>query len=514
MLNKITWEGTIGLEFSSFTQKTYDEVLDTDPSSPNYVGTFKEAKEKYFDYLQAKGRGEDVKNPFTIFNLKDRDYSDEYIRAYLGSRDINLMGSNNDIEVEFVPDIKINIDEKYESKLNHSTDQFIKNNIRIGLKAEQTSGSFEFDINKQFQEESKAAIETYKDPFSVYSDCNIYIEPSSKLDKVFIEVTNDKDPNMFISDIIKIDPTLGIAHNYSFNIYLQNMIDAYTCDYDLDEITQKMQYEKENGNFYEGKLLRCTGKDPMNWNFNPEGTIQFSSWLEFKKADLHQTNYYRYCDPDKITFKEFKEKGKTLPVYFLNKDKLQEWKDNTISPTGEMEKNCYPYGASLNIDTYDHNVKLIGEAALYELCDVLASNEALSVNATYDATDNIKYYFDQDFEVFNLKDYGNEIGGSFIYRNLEFEFDYDPQTEEIKLLHFDYSVEDDKTGYYKQIPLPELMKNPAIQEMLIDQIDLQVNTFIAENRYGSLDEMLKAAESKATKGISSRSEKSKDDLEM
>ena len=40
------------------------------------------------------------------------------------------------------------------------------------------------------------------------------------------------------------------------------------------------------------------------------------------------------------------------------------------------------------------------------------------------------------------------------------------------------------------------------------------DTFIAENRYGSLDEMLKAAESKATKGISSIREKSKDDLEL
>ena len=252
MLNKISWEGTINVEFDSFTQKAYNEVLDTDPASPNYVGTFKEAKEKYFDYLQAKGRGENVKNPFTIFNLKDRDYSDEYIRAYLGSGDVNFMGSNNDIKVGFVPDIKINIDEKYESKLERGTALFIKDNIRIGLEAEQASSSFEFDINKKLQERSEIAMKEYKDPASIYHHYNVYIAPSSKLDKVFIEVTNDTDPNMFISDIIKIDPSLDIATNYSFNSYLQNMIDAYIKDKDFDEIAQKIQYEKENGNFYEG----------------------------------------------------------------------------------------------------------------------------------------------------------------------------------------------------------------------------------------------------------------------
>lgn len=507
MSNKITWKGNVGVEFNSFTQKAYNEVLETDPASPNYVGPFKDIQAKYFEYLQAKGRGEDVNNPISIHNLKNINHKNNFFeKEYLGT---NICCQDKSTAYTLNSDIKLTVNDDYETKLVYNTVKGIKDLIKEAVKANITSGSFEIDLKQEFQKNIKEETDKLS-TYGTCENCNIYMELTSKLNKAFLEITNSEDPNMFISDIVEVDPTLG---KLPYTVFTER-INAYKEDIDLEEAAKINIYEKENGNFYEGKLLRCTGKDPMNWNFNPEGTIQFSSWLEFKKADLHQTNYYRYCDPDKITFKEFKEKGKTLPVYFLNKDKLQEWKDNTISPTGEMEKNCYPYGASLNIDTYDHNVKLIGEAALYELCDVLASNEALSVNATYDATDNIKYYFDQDFEVFNLKDYGNEIGGSFIYRNLEFEFDYDPQTEEIKLLHFDYSVEDDKTGYYKQIPLPELMKNPAIQEMLIDQIDLQVNTFIAENRYGSLDEMLKAAESKATKGISSRSEKSKDDLEL
>ena len=71
MSNKITWKGNVGVEFNSFTQKAYNEVLETDPASPNYVGPFKDIQAKYFEYLQAKGRGEDVNNPISIHNLKN-----------------------------------------------------------------------------------------------------------------------------------------------------------------------------------------------------------------------------------------------------------------------------------------------------------------------------------------------------------------------------------------------------------------------------------------------------------
>ena len=507
MSNKITWKGNVGVEFNSFTQKAYNEVLETDPASPNYVGPFKDIQAKYFEYLQAKGRGEDVNNPISIHNLKNINHKNNFFeKEYLGT---NICCQDKSTAYTLNSDIKLTVNDDYETKLVYNTVKGIKDLIKEAVKANITSGSFEIDLKQEFQKNIKEETDKLS-TYGTCENCNIYMELTSKLNKAFLEITNSEDPNMFISDIVEVDPTLG---KLPYTVFTER-INAYKEDIDLEEAAKINIYEKENGNFYEGKLLRCTGKDPMNWNFSPICEMSFSSCLQFLKHDLNQTNYHRYCNPDKITFKEFKEKGTALPVYYLNKEKLQEWKKCIIGPDGDINKNIEPYAASLNINTYDHNVKIIGEKIFYELCDFLASEPALLVTATYDATDNIKHFFDQDFEVFNMKDYGDEIGGSFIYRNLEFEFDYNIKEGELNLLYFDYTIEDPETGYYKQLELPPLMKNPAIQEMLIDQIDLQVNNFIAENRYGSLDEMLKAAEEKSSKSISSRSEKSKDDLEL
>ena len=184
---------------------------------------------------------------------------------------------------------------------------------------------------------------------------------------------------------------------------------------------------------------------------------------------------------------------------------------NKLDVIYDIDKNGFRI--HLDIDKCDHFKKTIGSKNLNNVFNKLVDSEKTSISVNVDMSDNIKHYLDQDFEVFNLKDYGDEIGGSFIYRNLEFEFDYNPSTEEINLMYFDYFIEDNETGYYKQLELPELMKNPAIQDMLVDQIDLQVNNFIAENRYGSLDDMLAAAEAKSKETISKET-KVKDELEL
>ena len=506
MLNKISWEGNVYLEFDSFTQKAYNEVLDTDPASPNYVGPYKKVQEKYFEYLEAKGRGEDVKSPITIFNLKDSDYKDEYIRAYLGSFDKEHIGLKKDIAIKYIPDIKLTIDEDYETKLRPNTTLGIKNPIRDSLKTNKLFGSFEVDLNKELQENVKEMSDRLT-KYGTCEDCNFYVELTSKLDKAFFEITNNKDPNMFISETIQIDPTIKINDTSFFT----ERIVAYKNDIDFDEMKQQEKLERENGNFYKGKLLRCENKDPMAWNFNPKFEVSLTAHANFKSSDLNKTTYYKYCNPDKISFKDFKWM-KAIPISSLNERAIKEWKSHIIA--NNEVKDDYPFRSHMSFSTYDWNVSVIGEKNLLKLCDDLANAaEEFKVEKTIDMSDSIKYYFDQDFEVFNLKDYGDEIGGSFIYSNLEFEFDYNPKTEEINLMYFDYKIEDNETGYYKQLELPPLMKNPAIQDMLIDQIDLQVNNFIAENRYGSLDDMLAAAEMKS-KGTIGKETKSKDEMEL
>ena len=169
----------------------------------------------------------------------------------------------------------------------------------------------------------------------------------------------------------------------------------------------------------------------------------------------------------------------------------------------------------MNINTsFLQDLDLLGRKNLSSMFDQVVESGKKNTSVSVDMSDNIKHYFDQDFEVFNMRDYGDEIGGSFIYRNLELEFDYKPDTCELSLYQFDYETEDPETGYYKQIKLPPFLQNELVQDMIADQIDLQVNNFIAENRYGSLDEMLKAAEEKTAKTVCSKTEKSKDDLEL
>ena len=250
----------------------------------------------------------------------------------------------------------------------------------------------------------------------------------------------------------------------------------------------------------------------MDWNFDTKPDVTLYGCATFKAVEIHQTAYYRYCDPDKITFSDFKGFQK-FPLNVLNKRAIEEFKALLNFHPEIYDVKREHFFAQLNVGDYNHDTYAIGTKNLDKIIDKLIESGKMQNTVTLDMSENIKHYLDQDFTVFNMKDYGDEIGGSFIYRNLEFEFDYNHKTGELDLLYFDYKTEDPKTGYYKQLELPPLMKNPAIQDMLIDQIDLQVNNFIAENRYGSLDEMLAAAELKSKETISKET-KSKDEMEL
>ena len=507
----VEWEGNFYIELFPFTQKSYDEFLITDPSDPNYAGSFKELRPKYFEYLQAKGRGEDVKSPINILNTKEfSHHSRSDIDDYLRPTRCLYGGKNAELEMYFLPDIKLKSD-RTEGKLAYASPVAIKEEIRKELYIGNTAGSFTFDksinleeINKNLQREK-----WFPDDFEVY------LEWSNRPNRLFAEIRDNKENCLvsFTYDISSSFLSRDIHIDRMLENTIKNQINAYIQDFDYDEFKKEKSYSIINGNYYESKMQDILGEhNPMDWNFDAKPDVTLYGCATFKAAEIHQTAYYRYCDPDKITFSDFKGFQK-FPLNVLNKRAIEEFKSLITFHPKIYDVKREHFFAQLNVGDYNHDTYAIGTKNLDKIIDKLIESGKMQNTVTLDMSENIKHYLDQDFTVFNMKDYGDEIGGFFIYRNLEFEFDYNHKTGELDLLYFDYKTEDPETGYYKQLELPPLMKNPAIQDMLIDQIDLQVNNFIAENRYGSLDEMLAAAELKSKETISKET-KSKDEMEL
>ena len=506
----VEWEGNLYVEITPFTFSAYNELLVTDPSAPNLFGSFLELQTKYFDYLEAKGRGEDVKSPITIFDTKEFFYHKRSdIDDFLTLSDNFVYNRDSNYKMSFIPDIKLKSD-KTEGHLTYNSPPKIKDEIRKALYDKKTSGSFEFDKEINIPELNKNLYDYYRFPI----DYKVNLEWSNRADRLFAEILNDKDECVVTFTYDKKSSFLScdINSDLDFKKEAAGQLNAYIKDIDFNDIRKAERYTQNHGNYLESKMKEATNPDPMTWNFNNVSEVSLNAWLQLKRYDINKTTYYKYCNPDKISFREFQALEK-IPLGILNNRTINEFKMmiNKLDVIYDIDKNGFRI--HLDIDKCDHFKKTIGSKNLNNVFNKLVDSEKTSISVNVDMSDNIKHYLDQDFEVFNLKDYGDEIGGSFIYRNLEFEFDYNPSTEEINLMYFDYFIEDNETGYYKQLELPELMKNPAIQDMLVDQIDLQVNNFIAENRYGSLDDMLAAAEAKSKETISKET-KVKDELEL
>ena len=540
----VEWKGNIYIELFPFNQKNYETCLITDPADPNYLGTFKEVKDKFFNYLQAKGRGEDVKSPISLQNLKSSPRAMQAIYRELGSKkDINFAYDNeNSVILKLDTDIelksgnlegKLTSNSSVKSKMLDELFNTDPTTYYISYNGK-TSGSFEYDRNfdlEYFNEE-------LHDREIIPEDYSVYLEYSETSEKIFGEILNDK--NECLQSFTFEPQESFLSRNYSIdiplvpkNIYLCPLIKeitdqlyAYINDKDIDEMKQEQAYEKEHGNFYKAMLKEKAifASDPyyndpvLGEDSKPSFNCTLAMAAFFKSKELHQGTYYKYCDPDKISFKEFKNEAIHDGIAFCNLNK------HTQDYAKELLLNCKklyyrddgPFRFHImNINTsFLQDLDLLGRKNLSSMFDQVVESGKKNTSVSVDMSDNIKHYFDQDFEVFNMRDYGDEIGGSFIYRNLELEFDYKPDTCELSLYQFDYETEDPETGYYKQIELPPFLQNELVQDMLTDQIDLQVNNFIAENRYGSLDDMLKAAEEKTAKTVCSKTEKSKDDLEL
>ena len=542
----VEWKGNVYIELYPFNQKIYDFCLVTDPTDPNYVGDFKEVQKKFYEYLQAKGRGENVKSPITINNLKS---GSEFTRTiFINSfhpKDIVLpYDSKNYATMSIDADIELKSG-KFEGKLTYDSPISIKNQILNELMYNdssafkiiptgKTSGSFEYDryinvesVNKQLKELDSFLFDCY----------SVYLEPSETSEIIFGEIRDEnenclqsftfKPEESFLSyDQIKSIPSIfSSIRPHSITEEIINQLNAYIKDKDIDEFKQEQEYEREYGNFYKPIMETCSElcMDPFNdtilaINRDPIFKYEINANACFKSKNINQATYYRYCNPDKISFKDFKDNASHNGIALCNLNKKAQEEAKNVFINSKTLFCClqdpFIFSLSTNPSFTINDKSFLGRKNSETMINQLIDSDKASTSSTIDMTDNLKHYFDEDFEVFNLKDYGNEISGSFIYRNLEFEFDYNPSTEELNLFRFNYDVEDNKTGYYEELIVPPFLENKYVKNMLIDQIDLQVNNFIAENRYGSLDEMLKAAEEKSSKSISSRSEKSKDDLEL
>ena len=511
----VEWKGNIYIELFPFNQKNYETCLITDPADPNYLGTFKEVKDKFFNYLQAKGRGEDVKSPISINNLK-KPYNIEYYNYSFGNNKHREF-LNSKVYVDFISDINLDIN-GFKTKTDTFTREAITDTIKKSLMADKKSGSFELESPAlDFGEIN----DRYHSTRIIGSAFDLYLEQSSRVDKLFAEFQDTATGECLLSFEIKYNPANELPiDGYTVREAVAEQYEAFIGDYDLEEKRIQDLKQKEEGNYYDYAISRdfTVSREEMEpdkylpFNFNPVIQTDLTAYLQFKKKDLNLTTYHKYCNPEKISFKDFKDTD-IIPLSVLNKDSLDKAREEMRQDSYTYQNFSYPLHSSFQIDRIEAPKLSIGEKRFEKLVDDLVASEKVWIRPKLDMSENIKRCFDQDFEVFNLKDYGDEVGGSFIYRNLEFEFDYNIQSGELSLLYFDYSVEDPETGYYKQLDLPPLLQNEAVQDMLLDQIDLQVNTFIAENRYGSLDEMLAAAEFKS-KGTISKETKSKDDLEM
>lgn len=514
----VEWEGNVYIELYPFTQKTYDTVLITDPADPNYVGSFKDLKKEYFDYLQAKGRGEDVKSPITVNNLQNKD---DRVRAVTyGHNNEPSDTSYNDGKTIITSDRAIHMKAGDLETTFDKSASCIQERVSIDLLNGKTSGSFTYNELVLLTDADLRDIQNHFFP----SDYFVYMEPSPKTGSLFVEIQDKETRECLVSFNHKYNPLEMDVSNFGFHNYDEIIIETdkrFKCfieDKDFDEFQKEEAYEKENGNCY--KYYLDKHENDLDIKITPI-TMSFDSWLKFKKSELTQTNYYTLCDTDKISFKEFKEK-KFLPLNLLNKRTLNDVKNKILEHNfsdynnkmnSELERGSgtlfvYLYEPTPTLDLCNYG-EFLGKKNIAELFDkyVESGTSITSINISQ----NIKHYFDEDIAVFSCKDYGDTIEGNFIFRNTEFEFDYDAETSDITLHKFDYDIEDNETGYYKEEELPALLQNETIQDLIFDQIDLEVNNFIAEQRYGSLDDMLLAAEEKAG---GSKSIKSKDDLEL
>lgn len=368
----VEWEGNVYIELYPFTQNAYDTVLITDPTNPNYVGSFNEVEKKYFDYLQAKGSGEDVKSPITINNLVNReDKVHATVSLYALCSEVN-----NDVRIEAFQDIKIkagNLETDYDKATPCIVDR-----ISTSLLDGKNSGSFTYNELVVLNKADLKDIQWHFDPY-IRDDYFIHMEPVPKTGSLSVEIQD------------KVSRQCLVSFDHKYNPLEVNLYDHY--------------------------------------------------------------DYYTLCE----IVNDTKEQ---LNRYMMNKD-FNEF---------QKEKELTDYGDSLCLK--------------------------------------------EELTVLNCNDYGDAIGGSFVFRNEEYEFDYNINTFNIDLYKFNYDIEDNETGYYKEEGLPALLENPDIQDMIFEQIDLEVNSFIAKNRYGSLDDILAAAEEKAaSQNTDSKEVKNKDDLE-
>lgn len=514
----VEWEGDIYIELYPFTKRTYDLFLVGDSDKPGYLGNFNYVKEKYFNYLKAKGKGQDVKSPITIHNINSK-YQNDFLETYQDLDFASVYGKNGKdcgIRILSYHDIHIKSNE-IESDYS-SANEDIQKEIHECIKKGMNSGSFDYNEKIIYDKEDLRKF-NLKLGESFSEKYNVYVEASPKINKLFLEIKDKTNDNLisFSHEYNPLQFSLNNKHHLLETISCH--VRAYIQDKDFDEFQKEDTYIKENGTYYkecfnditnsknsESKIISLLSHLPVELHYD----------IYFNKSDINQTTYYKYCDTNKISFKDFKEIRTDIPLGLLNKSTIEEIRKTALSNINKTMsfKNLigrYSFKLYANNFYKNRSASYIGAKAFNEIFDKLVESGEREIKTSIDMSQNTKHYFDEDIAIFNCKDYGDTIEGSFIFRNTEFEFDYDAETSDITLHKFDYDIEDNETGYYKEEELPVLLENPAIQELLFDQIDFEVNNFIAEQRYGSLDDMLLAAEEKAG---GSKSIKSKDDLEL
>lgn len=512
----VEWEGDIYIELYPFTKRTYDFFLVSDSSEPGYVGNFNYVQEKYFNYLKEKGKGQDVKSPITIHNIKSQ-YQNDLLETHQDCA--SRYGKNGkDCGIRILPCHDIHIKSKDIESDYSSASEDIQKEIHECIKKGMNSGSFDYNekiiYDKEDLEEFNLKLGT-----SFSEKYTVYVEASPKINKLFLEIKDKVNDNL-ISFSHKYNPlqfTLDRKHLLLETISCH--VRAFIQDKDFDDFQKEETFIKENGTYYKesfNDIKFSKDSDPQIISLLSELPVELQYNIHLNKSDINQTTYYKYCNPNKISFKDFKEIGTDIPLGLLNKSTIEEIRETALSNINKTVSfnnliGSYSFNLFANNFYKNRHASFIGTRAFNEIFDKLVESGEREIKTSIDMTQNTKHYFDEDIAIFSCKDYGDTIEGNFIFRNTEFEFDYDAETSDITLHKFDYDIEDNETGYYKEEELPALLQNETIQDLIFDQIDLEVNNFIAEQRYGSLDDMLLAAEEKAG---GSKSIKSKDDLEL
>lgn len=318
--------------------------------------------------------------------------------------------------------------------------------------------------------------------------------------------------------------------------HMKIMVNSEPCSfYDLPSEAQRtIAFDMLDGGLfrgkfdYEGNIDIPVRPEPDTRGYEYEGkelTVSYTFQYEFKENYSHkksESEYYYSINPDMMDYSDFNHyASKDIGMYALSnarkeelKNLLQEYNSFHISAdkadlftSGELRI----YDSDDKIIHWDDLSKNVKSAIIDNVFDGFARSNTIKFTLSIPETTLDVY----DIAITDIKPDKLDpdfLTGVFWVGNKDFDFDYCKSTGDIYFHNYDYSAP--TYSGYKEFALPSYFENEETLEMFEDEVDIACSAHLNKDKLSSLEDRLAAAEERAVKSASSKSEKAKDELEL